>query len=227
MTHIVYECCMLPDGHRDYINQVCDEGARDLLIRTGLPIACAEIERLGEKQYLHFTHRVSAALVRRNILSAAAPAIHPQDPVKRRLSFKQKRPLAFRVDGCKGLAPKSRKGRNLDQRATMDYALGPDGAWHINSHIVRPADLSAEPRLNCDLCRMTLVWKLKKIFLAKICDRRPRQIHQPRLASAGEHIMKEKSILTFMGCGGTGHTKHSAHFVKAHRLCEEVWRACT
>eukprot|EP00971_Amphidinium_carterae_P347378 6489346-Amphidinium_carterae.1 len=223
MTHIVYECRMLPDRHRDYINQVCDEGARELLIRTGLPIACAELEKLGEKQYLHFTHRVSAALVRRNILSAAAPAIHP---VKKRLCFKQKRPWAYRVDGTTRLTPKSRKGPNLDQRASMDFSLDADGAWHINGHVVRPADLSAEPRLTCDVCCITSVWRLKKVFYSSICDCRPRQVHCSRLASAGEHIMKEKSVLTCMGCGGTGHTKHSAHFVKAHRLCEEVWRDC-
>eukprot|EP00971_Amphidinium_carterae_P353015 6492797-Amphidinium_carterae.1 len=223
MSHITYECSKLPVHHRQYLNKIQDKGARELLIRTGLPLDCPDIVHLGEKEYLHFTHHVSAALVRRNILTADAPAIHP---VKRRLTFKQRRSWAYRVDGCYGGIPKTRKGPNLDQRADMEFALEPDGTWHVNGHRVRPCDTSCTPKLTCDLCCWTSAWVWKKIYYSKVCDMRPRRDKRCRLKLAGEHILQEKTVLTCMGCGGVGTTKHSAHFVKVHRTCEEVWRSC-
>eukprot|EP00971_Amphidinium_carterae_P207264 4112151-Amphidinium_carterae.1 len=125
---------------------------------------------MGKADYILYTHHLASCLVRRNVLDANSAEVWP---AKRRLTFKQPRPPAFppvggptAIRAKKGPKP---TGPNIQARADLAYALGPEGTWRVNGHEMRPESEEAKPRLTCVKCNRTTVWALKHVMYQQAC----------------------------------------------------------
>eukprot|EP00971_Amphidinium_carterae_P351913 6492335-Amphidinium_carterae.1 len=217
MEHITMDCPMLPSDHRQYVREICHDGARALMAKTGLPCDLEIVRNKGRAAYITFSHHVATCLVRRNVLDANTPERWPR---RLRLRGKQRRPLAYALADGGVRPPKTEKRPNLAQRVALSYQVEDDGAWRINGHEMEPMTDDPEPRLKCRLCNITSIWAYKHLLCGRKCDKKAtRKVYTPILSTAPKFIEVSKSVLTCKRCGATGTTKHSVHFVTKHSKC--------